>query len=213
MPINNRPLILDNISVHFWEITETRDELKNLCLSVGIDTSYIDNIQSQQRACEKMATRLLINQVLNHNYDLCHTEDGAPYLKNFTRHISISHSSHIVGIAFADTPIGIDIEHKAEQVIRVRKKFLNERELATIDSNDKTSNLKLWTAKEAVYKVHGVRGIDFKNKIYQDIHINSVFKAAIGKKTILYKVQHFILDSGFMIAIATPKTKNQKNSI
>ena len=157
-----------------------------------------------------MVTRLLINQVLNYNYDLCHTEDGAPYLNNSTRHISISHSARIVGIAFADTPIGIDIEHKANQVIRVREKFLNERELATIDSNDKTSNLKFWTAKEAVYKVHGVKGIDFKNEIYQDTRINSIFKAAMGKKTSLYKVQHFILDSEFMIAIATPKIKKSK---
>lgn len=205
MPINDTPLILDNISVYFWEITETRDELKDLCLSVGIDTSCIDDTRSNQRACEIMASRLLIRSVLNHNYELCHTDDGAPHLKNFTQHISISHSSHIVGIAFADTPIGIDIEHKVDQVIRVREKFLNEHELATVDSNDKISNLKFWTAKEAVYKVHGIKGIDFKNQIFQDSHTSSVFKAVREERIVLYKVQHFMLDGEFMIAIATPQ--------
>lgn len=201
---------LNDITVYFWEIKETRSELEDLCNKFGIDISHITNIKSNQRACEKLATLLIIALVLGNNAKLCHTDEGAPFIKDSLTHISISHSAHLVAVAFSSSPIGIDIEHKAEQVLRVRKKFLNDRELSIIDYNDKVINLRLWTAKEAVYKVHGKKGIDFKNDIYQDTHTKSIYRASDGLKNVLYNVEHYQYDNNFTIAIATPRVVKSK---
>lgn len=201
---------LDNVTVYFWKIEEDRKELEELCNKMGITTSHITEIKSNQRACEKLATHLIVALILGNKAQLCHTDEGAPFIMNSPTYISISHSAHIVAVAFSRSPVGIDIEHKAEQVLRVREKFLNERELAIIGYNDKVVNLMFWTAKEAVYKIHGKKGIDFKNDIYQDTCINSVFRAVDGRKRTRYKVEHFNYDNDFMIAIATPKLTKSK---
>ena len=210
MLLDKDTIRLDDITVYFWKIDETRKELEELCKNLGINTFHINETQSNQRACEKMATHLIVALILGNKARLCHTAEGAPFIENSTLHISISHSTHLVAVAFSPTPVGIDIEHKAEQVLRVREKFLNDRELTIIGNTDKNINLMFWTAKEAVYKVHGRKGIDFKNGIYQDTHVNSVFRATDGQKKIPYNVKHYQYDDNFIIAIATPKVVKSK---
>lgn len=212
MLLDKDTIRLDDISVYLWKIDETRKELEELCQKLGINVSHINEIKSNQRACEKLATHLIVALIGGNKARLCHTEEGAPFIENSTLYISISHSAHLVAVAFSHTPVGIDIEHKAEQVLRVREKFLNDRELTIIGNTDKDSNLMFWTAKEAVYKVHGRKGIDFKNGIYQDTHVNSVFRATDEQKKVPYKVEHYRYDDYFMIAIATPKVVKSKNN-
>jgi phosphopantetheinyl transferase len=212
MLLDKDTIHLDEITVYFWKIEETRKELVDLCNKVGVDVSHTTEIKSTQRACEKLATLLTIALTLGNKTQLCHTDEGAPFIKNSKMHISISHSAHMVAVAFSPNPIGIDIEHKAEQVLRVREKFLNNRELALIGNKDKDINLMFWTAKEAVYKVHSRKGIDFKNDIYQDTRVKSVFRATDGQKKVPYKVEHYQYDENFMIAIATPKIVKSKNN-
>lgn len=205
---------LDNVSVYFWKIEECRKDLEILCDNVDITTTHITEIKSDRRACEKLATHLIIAHILGNKAELCHTDEGAPFIKNSHINISISHSAHIVAVAFSSAPVGIDIEHKADKVLRVREKFLNSRELSIIDSNDKIVNMMFWTAKEAVYKIHGKKGINFSNDIYQDIHIKSIYLATDGRKKVRYQVQHYTLDKDFIIAIATPEcVKSQKIKI
>ena len=192
MLLDKDTIHLNEITVYFWKIEETRKELVDLCNKVGVDVSHTTEIKSTQRACEKLATLLTIALTLGNKTQLCHTDEGAPFIKNSKMHISISHSAHMVAVAFSPNPIGIDIEHKAEQVLRVREKFLNNRELALIGNKDK--------------------GIDFKNDIYQDTRVKSVFRATDGQKKVPYKVEHYQYDENFMIAIATPKIVKSKNN-
>lgn len=206
MLLDKNTIYIDDVTVYFWKIGESRKELEELCRKLNVSVSHIEEIKSNQRACEKLATQLIIALTLDNKAQLRHTEDGAPYIENSPIHISISHSAHLVAVAFSSAPVGIDIEHKAEQVLRVREKFLNDRELAITLCNDKVVNMMFWTAKEAVYKIHGKKGIDFRNDIYQDTRVNSVFRAVDGRKRTRYKVQHYNLDENFMLAIATIKT-------
>ena len=211
MLLDKETIYLDNVTVYFWKIEESRKELEELCKKSSVSVSHITEIKCDRRACEKLATLLIINHTLGNNAELCHNEDGAPYIKNAPLHISISHSAHYVALACSAAPVGIDIEYKAEQVLRVREKFLNDRELAATGHDDKVANMMFWTAKEAVYKIHGKKGIDFRNGIYQDTRIKSVFRAVDGRKRTPYKVQHFNIKGNFMLAIAAQKIVKSKN--
>jgi phosphopantetheinyl transferase len=213
MPLVPETININDTSIYLWEIEETKDELISLCHDSGIDTTEIENIKSYSRACEKLSTLLLINHIFGKGTELYHTEIGAPRIKDSDTFISISHSSYLVGIAVSNLyQIGLDIEHKADQVLRVREKFLNDTELAITLPNDKVINLYYWTAKEAVYKAVEAHGIDFRNDIYKPISYTNTFVAIKDKKKHHFKIRHYKYDSSFMITIATPKIKNNKKT-
>ncbi len=210
MPLIKEPIILDDVSVYLWEINETKDELIMLCQSKGINTSHTENIRSKQRVCEKLGTLLILNHIFGKDCELQYTEVGAPRIKGKNVHISISHSSFLVGVAVSHLyPLGIDIEYKVDQVIRVRKKFLNEEELKAVSANDKPTNLFYWTAKEAVYKAIEAEGLDFRNDIYGSSYNINTFEAKKDGQTHLFNVRNIMYDDELMLTIATPKENIQ----
>lgn len=111
--------------------------------------------------------------------ELGHFHNGAPFIQGELSRISITHTGKFLAVAtLPPTPevnlaefseraaIGIDAESRTrEQVLKVRKKFLSEEELAMIDAKDVESNVIAWTAKEALYKSAMTEGLDFRNDL------------------------------------------------
>ncbi len=77
--------------------------------------------------------------------------------------------------------MGVDVELISEKAARIRHKFLSKKELAignrqwAIDNSEHERNFStvqlvnlstlLWSCKEAVFKWHGLGGVDFKDHI------------------------------------------------
>ena len=67
--------------------------------------------------------------------------------------ISISHSGSLVALVFSDERIGLDIQMISDKPLRIKSHFLDETEEKVFGDNlDTLSAVKLWCAKEAVYK-------------------------------------------------------------
>ncbi len=118
-------------------------------------------VPTHDRGSRRMAERHAVAQLmrmLGHDPDkLTHTADGAPQMPGC--HISVSHSRRLAVVAISTTqPVGIDAEEQRPTLQRVRHKFVNADEEAWITDTDL---LQLWTVKEAVYKLAGVRGLAF----------------------------------------------------
>ena len=164
-------------TLYIWHVTESVDDLKNMCNKKGIFTNDISDIKSQSRKTEILVTKLLVNLIFGKEAILCHRQDGAPYIDKCDTHISISHTHGAVCIAINNVnPIGIDIERIGTRVIRVREKFLNELE-------------KRWTAKEALFKVIPDSGIDFSEHLllspfYTQDDNSITFQSRFTKKAI-----------------------------
>ena len=108
-----------------------------------------------------------------------HFDNGAPFIEGLPARISITHTTHYLAVAsLPKTPeinlesfnprsaMGIDAEPlDRSQVIKVRNKFLSEREIKMIPEEDLQANLLAWTSKEALYKCALQKGLDFKNDI------------------------------------------------
>ena len=205
MPLALESAPLHDVSVYLWNIEETQDELLSLCSNAGIDTSVVASYRSQQRVREKLATLLLLHHIFGKGFCLEYSSVGAPRIAHTCSHISISHSAHVVGVAVSHHhPIGLDIEHKADQVVRVREKFLNASELSSVNPDDKTENLRFWTAKEAVYKAIEADGIDFRHHICKSTLDSFSFIAIKDNTNHLFAVHSFMHDTQFMVTIATP---------
>ena len=109
---------------------------------------------------------------------------GKPYL-NKQKGISISHSNEIVAIAISnEIDFGIDIQYKTHKVFKILNKFLSKNESKFLDkTNDLESLIKVWSAKESIYKALGKEGVSFSNDLEIDIiNDKDFFRAGYYRK-------------------------------
>lgn len=115
-----------------------------------------------KREIEKSGTNYLLKQLLNSDaFVLNYSETNKPFLEGRTEHISISHSHDKLAIILNLTEnTGIDIELIRDKVLNIKQKYLNEIELLYA-SNDVEKLVTLWAAKETLYKIYGLKEIEF----------------------------------------------------
>ena len=117
---------------------------------------------------------------------ISHLDNGAPLLDGTPQRISISHTSHFLAMASLPktpdmnleevnerTALGIDIEKSDRaQVLRIKEKFLSDKEFDLLPSVEKEENasdkeikrhILAWTCKEALYKAVMGQSADWKN--------------------------------------------------
>ncbi len=119
-----------------------------------------------KRDIETHGKNYLINRLLDQEATIMYDEKGKPFLTNDTRHISISHSHDKLAIIINETEAtGIDIELIRDKVIKIKHKFLSPAEL--LDAKDNVEKLLIyWAAKETLYKIYGLKEVDFIEHLF-----------------------------------------------
>lgn len=111
--------------------------------------------------------------------EIGHFHNGSPFLYGEECRISVTHCHGLLAVAtLPATPevtldkftpraaLGIDAERAdRNQVLKVRERFLSQRELDMISADDVESNVVAWTVKEAVYKAALTEGLDLRDGI------------------------------------------------
>lgn len=117
-----------------------------------------------------------------------YNEHGKPYLPTYPNlHFSISHCSQAVGCILSEMPCGLDIERVRRASPSLISKTMNRNEEHQIysSSHPEVEFIRLWTRKEAVFKLLGT-GItdDMQNILLRaealHIHIISTVNPARG---------------------------------
>lgn len=133
------------------------------CLS-DVEHARFLTFKHVRRRREFVATRILKKRTLG-EHQIEYNEIGAPYIQGMG-YISISHSSHLVGLAFnEDYIIGLDLETPRENILDIYPKFLAPEEYYTFDITNKLEMTRVWSAKEALYKLAGRKKIIFKEEL------------------------------------------------
>jgi phosphopantetheinyl transferase len=121
-------------------------------------------IKHENRKQEFVATRILRHEIFGHQH-IHYRIHGAPFIEN-EGFISISHSKNCVGIAInSNHEIGLDLEYKRVNIKKIQHKFISEKEGEIFDCNSTSEVTKIWSSKEALYKLAGRKGIDFKTEL------------------------------------------------
>lgn len=122
-----------------------------------------------KRETEKAGALHLLKQLLNNEpFELAYSATNKPFLQGRAEHISISHShDKLAIICNRACNTGIDIELIRDKVTKIQHKFLNDREIA-FANNDTEALITLWAAKETLYKVYGLKEMDFKLNLFID---------------------------------------------
>ena len=159
----NKKNIANGAIIACWKVEESVEEL---LVMLGNDkelTEQISQFGSEKRKLEFLATRVLLNVVLDDDKKIAYFPSGAPYLKDKSFNISIAHTGGcVVIILHPSKKVGIDIEKISDKVVRIKHKFLSKEELDFVDNSlEKTHLTLLWCAKESLYKIIDVEIIDF----------------------------------------------------
>ena len=114
-----------------------------------------------KRELESLGKNFLLAQLTSNTTQLTYDDKGKPHLANDSRHLSISHShDRLVIIINEKEETGIDIELLRDKVLKIKHKFLSSSELS--DANDDIEKLLIyWAAKETLYKIYGLKEVDF----------------------------------------------------
>jgi len=180
----------------------------NDAISIGLLDLKAFSVQENlhvKRDQEKAGTRHLLKNLLKtETFELAYTAENKPYLKGRNEHISISHSHDKLAIIInARENTGIDIEQIRDKVKNIQSKFLNKRELEfAADNTDKL--ITLWAAKEAMYKVYGLKEVEFIRDLFVEDYTGSEMTGRIEinglKKS--YRLMNEEIDGYKMVYVA-----------
>jgi phosphopantetheinyl transferase len=184
-----------------WEITETTDELLELYTPYPFEIQSFATISNETRKKEWLSVRALLVEIGIDKPEIEYFESGKPRLANTNRSFSITHATHMCGIILSNsTHCGIDLEHKDRSVERVRSRFLSQTEKEIFPAN---WGLRLWCAKEAVFKAANQNNVDFSKQIqlspskFTSNMVEGTFK--IEETTLCFEV-NFIEISNHVVA-------------
>lgn len=149
-----------------WQMTETLAELEAMYTVTDDERPVYDGFRNDRRRKEWLTVRILLHELLGKDVEICYRDTGKPYLKDSSYCISITHTIGYVGIRLAAHPVALDMEYKADRVLRIIDRFVNEKEMKYIDERDKVSSaLVLWSAKETLFKLFDFQEVDFKEHL------------------------------------------------
>jgi phosphopantetheinyl transferase len=169
MPIIKFSKISKNSFWCMWEITETVDELKHKVVLSDMGIQEMARIHHAIKQKERMASRACVQELVRafkKDYKgLFKDEHDKPFLIDLNWHISISHSfPYAVAIIHKKLPVGIDIEKPIDKLVKLAPRFLGPEEID--DAGDDPVKLCVyWTGKEAIFKLNGKRGLNFRRDI------------------------------------------------
>jgi len=182
MPFLKDFLINNSTKVILWKIIPGELSDKHL----NEDDKKLLKIRKGKKFKEYfLAVRKLLENEdpeLNIDYD----SKGKPFL-NKQKGISISHSNEMVAIGISnETHFGIDIQYKTDKIFKIKSKFLSKKESKFLGKTDNMEFLiKIWSAKESIYKALGKKGVSFSN----DLEIDTT------NDNYLYRLGHYKKDN------------------
>jgi phosphopantetheinyl transferase (holo-ACP synthase) len=147
-----------------WRIEEPEDfYLQKVPLKTGVSHPY--------KRLQHLAGRYLLPELYEDFplEEILVADTRKPFLENEQYHFSISHGGNFAAAIVSSTHrVGVDIELVSPRIVAISHKFLHPTEKAFLDDwahlpkMHLELNTVMWSAKEAIYKWHGLGGLDFR---------------------------------------------------
>lgn len=129
------------------------------------ELKILDLLKHPSRKREFVATRVLRTLHFGKT-PILYSKIGAPSIEK-EGFISISHNNLVTGIAYCNSfQVGLDIEPIHEKVMRVKHKFLGKNETELTDTSSIEEMIKIWSGKEALYKLAARKKIIFSDNLF-----------------------------------------------
>jgi 4'-phosphopantetheinyl transferase len=169
MPIHFQKKYSEDLFLVVWEIQETLEQLLEISILSELEQMILAEIEIPHKKIQFVIKHLLL-QVLSkqakiENSSIHKDDNGKPFFSHHSVHISVSHTSDFLGIALHKTkPIGLDLENPREQLMRIIPRICRPEEVSLVNGKLHIAT-HLWCIKEALYKLYGKRGVDFRTNL------------------------------------------------
>jgi len=167
MPIIKKGEVEENVQFAIWEIMESEEELLLELGTVISDETPFEDIKVPAKRLESLAARCALKRLLEPfgQFEIYKDQFGKPHLRDENIGLSISHADGFAAAAInLNGPIGIDIEHVRDQILKIAHKFVHATERIWVEQ-DTLKLTRIWSAKEALYKLHGRRQLAFAEQL------------------------------------------------
>lgn len=206
-----RKIINDHTLYALWKISESVDELRSaISLREGEERLY-NTFVAESRQKQWLAYRILIRELLKPDeFPVEYDVSGKPYLAGSDFHISVTHTDDLAAVIISrHARVGIDMEKIKPRIEKVRDKFLNQEEEFLISKDRELEQLTLaWCAKEALYKLFGLKNLDFRENLLVEIPAQAgmTFNALIcfGGKKYKYRLHSRLIGSYILVYLLDP---------
>jgi phosphopantetheinyl transferase len=191
-----------------WHITEDIAQLSDMVFLHPEEEFNLRSYKNELRKKQWLGVRALVQMIIPDRPMIGYDEFGKPFFSNGVAHLSISHSGQFVAVILSGKiPVGIDIEVPRDKILRVADRFLAPSETPNLQEPEYLNKLMIhWCAKEALYKMAGIPGLDLQNEI-----VISRFDYLCGtwgtcRGTIRHGSRsatfpvYFLVDAGFILA-------------
>lgn len=205
MPIILSENITPDASFAIWEIEENESDLLQGVRLSPQDRETILSLRLEKRRLERIACRRSLGFLLPAgSVEITYGASGEPLSDRGK--ISFSHSGSYAAAALSlVAPIGIDIEKISPKILHLHAKFVSPKEAETIDLNNPEEITRIWSAKEAIYKLFPGNEIDF----IEQIEILSHTSAHLHLPTQTFEIELYTyLYEDLMIVVAVPTCPN-----
>ena len=183
-----------NTHIYVWKTTLSyEDQIKNPLLN-SAELISAKELKNEKRKKEFLSSRIALKNIFNKELELKHHKSGKPFIKE-AKHLSISHSSDFLAVAFGDENIGIDIEKPQNRMVKLMPKILSEIEFMEFKKEPSIDlACKLWGAKEAILKYVGDKNLNYKEDIkVKNIELGVATYLKMGFKVEFEKIENMIL--------------------
>ena len=172
MPLYLQSNIKGFCKLVIWNIKEDESYfIQNVTLCER-DLEYLSLLKNKKRRLEFWTIRNILQNILNIEENVKYHADGKPFFET-ALHISISHTADYVAVGIAAQDLGIDIQEIRQNIISISSRVFSVDELSLpFHASDIEKATYLWTAKESLFKMFGVKNVDFK----KDLRITSLPK-------------------------------------
>lgn len=173
MPLFSIQRLSTGNKIGIWKITEPLSLLEDIFPLLPEEKKQYSKIKNENRKREWLASRILLTELTEKRDLIKYSQFGKPFLSSSASNISISHSKNFAAILLSSrySP-GIDIEHIATRVEKVKYKFLSDGELSWCKSLELMT--ACWSAKETVFKIYE-KELDFHDMVIDAFSINDEY--------------------------------------
>ena len=146
-------LDFERVSVYVLDTTTITDADLFVELPPELLMQAQQSFKSLKRQKEWLCVRLLLKCLVGADVRIGYESTGSPFLINSDKQISISHSGELVAIVLSDERVGMDVQIISDKPLNLKSRFLSDDEIHMMGQElDALTAVKLWCAKEAVYK-------------------------------------------------------------
>ena len=142
------------IAVYIGSIKELEQKEIDSILASLSDSAYVRVNEKRNKTLRTSSVCALSLIPREMRQDLDYTENGRPFFKTLDADISISHSKKYAAVAISTSNrvrVGIDVEDvNREKGDNSLLRFFTENECSALENG--TSEIEIWTKKEALFK-------------------------------------------------------------